>query len=200
MRPIAVSPAILLACVVGACGSAAATPIPFRVGFPDAGTYTTNRFAPPLTVTIDDGWQVMFPDDPDEVSLEGDSGDRNLFVVSRVSQVVSPETRMAVDAPDDLVAWLQSHPSLVAGTPTDTTVDSLPAKAIELTNESSADVDLIAFPTGNFRVPSGVRLRVTVVPMEGADLMFSTGGPIDGFDAAIARTNPMLASLQIDDE
>ena len=63
----------------------------------------------------------------------------------------------------------------------------------------SQQADLFAFPTGNFHIPLGTRLRFTVVPMDGPDLVITTGGPIDEFDAAMARTKPMLDSLQIGD-
>ena len=43
MRPVAAFRAILLAYVVAACGSATATPIPLRVGFPDAAAFAEIR-------------------------------------------------------------------------------------------------------------------------------------------------------------
>ena len=173
-------------------------PVALEAGFPDAGTYTTTAFQPRLTVQIDDGWQVLFQDDEDELALEGDSGDGMIFLAGRVSQVVGPAGG-ATDAPDDLIGWLRGHPSLKTAVPAATTVDSQPATSIDVTNESDTDIDLFFFPTGSFHIPPGVRLRFTVVPMDGPDLVFNMGGPVDQFEAAMARTKPMLDSLQIGD-
>ncbi len=213
------SRAILLSAIVAGCGTgvtspnpsaSAPTPIPsaptpnpsgpvaFEAGFPDAGTYTTTAFEPRLIVQIDDEWQVLFQDDEDELALEGDSGDGMVFLAGRISRVVGPDG-VVIDAPDDLVAWLGDYPSLTVTAPAATTVDSQPATSIDVTNEGSKATDLFAFPTGNFRIPPGVRFRFTVVPMDGPDLVISTGGPVDHFDAAMARTKPMLDSLQIGD-
>ena len=170
-----------------------------KAGFPDAGTYTTTAFRPRLTFQInDDRWQVLFDDDEDELALEDDSGKGTMFLAGRISQVVGPDGAV-MDAPDDLVALLGSYPMLTATAPAGTTVDARPATSIDVTNEDREHADLFAFPTGNFHIPPGTRLRFTVVPMDGPDLVITTGGPIDEFDAAMARTKPMLDSLQIGD-
>lgn len=209
-RLTAASGAILMALVIG-CGTGTpssvpspspATPVPsgartLEAGLAEAGTYTMTRFQPRLTLHIDDGWLVLFPDDDDEFALE-DLADKTVFYGSRVAQVVDPGSGVG-DAPDDLVAWLVDHPDLEASAPAATTVDTLPATSIDVTNEDTTDTDLFAFPTGNFHIPPGVRLRFIVVPMDGPDLVIYTGGPIDRFDAAIARTQPMLESLRVGD-
>ncbi len=166
------------------------SPAALRAGFPGAGTYTTTLFQPRLTVSIDDGWQVLFDDDDDELALEDDSGDGTLFAASRVSQVVNPKNREVIDAPDDLIAWLRAHPSLVTDPPMSTTIDDRPAMSIDATTGTRPAVDLIAFPGGNFHLPPNVRLRFTVVPMDGPDLLIATGGHTDRFESAIARTGP----------
>ena len=214
---VGVSRATLIAAVVSGCGTGVAPPTPaasaptpapsgavaLKAGFPDAGTYTTTAFAPRLTFPInDDDWRVLFDDDEDELALEDDSGEGTMFLAARVSQVVGPDGTV-IDAPDDLVAWLDGYPSLAAAPPARTTVDSRPATSIDVTNEAREQADLFAFAnayaTENFHIPLGTRLRFTVVPMDGPDLVITTGGPIDEFDAAMARTKPMLDALQIGD-
>ena len=167
------------------------------------GVSATTAFRPRLTFPInDDRWQVLFDDDEDELALEDDSGKGTMFLAGRISQVVGPDGAV-MDAPDDLVALLGSYPMLTATAPAGTTVDARPATSIDITNEDRQQADLFAFanafPTGNFHIPPGTRLRFTVVPMDGPDLVITTGGPIDEFDAAMARTKPMLDSLQIGD-
>jgi len=46
-------------------------PVPIGEGALEAGTYTTTVFDPNLTFTVGDGWHALFPDDVDEVALEG---------------------------------------------------------------------------------------------------------------------------------
>jgi len=185
-------------------GTSASTETPggavaLAAGFPDAGTYRTTAFQPQLTVQIDDAWQVLFQDDEDEVALESDSGDGMMFMAWRISRVVGPNGSV-IDAPVDLVAWLRGHPSLSAAAPAATTVGSLPATSIDVTNDGTQDRDLFAFPpTGSFHIPPGFRLRLMVVPMDGPDLVIASGGPVDRFGAAMSRTKPMLDSLQISD-
>lgn len=185
--------------VTAAPSQAASGPIAFQAGFPPAGTYTTTAFQPRLTLTIDDGWRVLFPDDEDELALETAAGEGILFIGSRVSQVVDPVTYKAVKAPKDLVAWLRAHPSLTASTPTKATVASRPATTLDVSAKGNSEVEIFAFATGNFHIPPDVRIRCVVIPMDGPDLVITTGGPREQFDAAMARTAPILASMRIGD-
>ncbi|MFL5778105.1 MAG: hypothetical protein ACJ761_04090 [Chloroflexota bacterium] len=191
------TPPPTIAALPSVSAAAATGPIAFEAGFPSAGTYTTTAFQPPLTMTIDDRWQVLFQDDSDELGLEDDSGDGTEFLVGRVSQVVDPGSHEPVAAPDDLVAWIRAHPALTAGNAADTTVDGRAARTVDVTTKGGAEVEVFAFPTGNLPVPDGVRNRFTVVPLDGPDLVITTGGHTEGFDAAVARAAPILASLRI---
>ena len=175
-------------------------PVALDAGFPDAGTYTTTVFRPRLTFRINDnGWRVLFQDDEDELALEGDSGDGMAFLGARVSQVVGPSrgSRRRTRRPRRVAA--RSSVAFAAAAPVATTVDSRPATSIDVTNEKTTETDIFYFPTGSFHIQPGVRLRFIVVPMDGPDLVIYMGGPVDQFDAAMARTKPMLDSLQIGD-
>jgi hypothetical protein len=88
---------------------------------------------------------------------------------------------------------------MTATPPSDTTVASRPARTVDVTGKGSSEVEMFAFPTGNTRVPPGVRIRYAVVRMDGPDLVIAIGGPKEQFDAAISRTAPLLASLRIGD-
>ena len=204
---------VFVAASVAACGTGSApTPSPtaapsqaaggpaaFQVGFPPAGTYSTTKFQPRLTLTLDGGWQVLFPDDEDELALETAGGEEILFLASRVSKVVDPATKKAMKAPDDLVGWLRAHPSLAATAPTKATVASRPATTLDVGPKGTSEVEIFAFVTGNTRIPPDVRIRYVVIPMDGPDLVLTTGGPRERFDAAMARVAPILASMQIAD-
>jgi hypothetical protein len=164
-----------------------------HVGLLDAGRYTTTEFRPTIEFAVGDGWSELFADDDDEVAL--DHVTRTGFMVTRVTQVVDPETRTTVDVPDDLVAWLAHHPVFKATKPTPVMVAGIRAQMVTLT--SPATTDLFAYPTGNMRLPEGASARYFVVPMDGPDLTIIVAGDTKTFDAALALGEPVVASLRI---
>jgi DNA-directed RNA polymerase specialized sigma24 family protein len=160
------------------------------------GRYTTTLFQPTLAFTLDDGWRGLFPDDDDEVALEGPAG--VFFAISRVAKVIDPTTGTAVDAPDDLVEWLTTDPRLTAEAPNAVTVDDLAGQSVDFTSNDGREHAIFAFPTGNLRIPPGVTYRCYVVPLEGPDMTIIVGAPTAGFADAVAMTQPVIDSLVID--
>jgi hypothetical protein len=160
------------------------------------GKYTTTLFQPTLAFTLNDGWRGLFPDDDDEVALEGPDG--VIFAITRVTKVVDPATRTAVDVPDDLVEWLTSHPLLTAEAPQAVTVAGLDGMSVDVTATNDADLGLFAYETGNMRIPPGVTFRCIVLPFDGPDLTIVLGAPDAGFAEATEMIQPVLDSLVID--
>jgi len=161
-----------------------------------AGRYTTTLFQPTLTFTLEDGWRGMFPDDDDEVALEGPDG--AFFAISRVSEVVDPTTGTAVAAPDDLVEWFTTHPMLTAETPQSVTVGGLPGQVVDVFVTNGSERGIIAFPSGNLRIPAGVTYRCYVLPLEGPDMTIIVGAPNAGFAEVVEATQAVIDSLVID--
>ena len=153
-------------------------------------------FQPPLAFTIDDGWRALFPDDEDEVALEGPGG--TFFAISRVSEVVDPTTRAAVAAPDDLIEWLTTHPQLTAETPKVVTIAGLSAQVVDVTVTDGSEREIFAFPSGNLKIPEGVAYRCYVLQLEGPDLTIIIGAPNAGFADAVERIQPVLDSIEIE--
>jgi hypothetical protein len=171
-------------------------PFALRSGTLPAGEYTTTAFQPTVTFTLVDGWRGMFPDDDDEVALEGPG--RALFAISRVSQVVDPTTGTAVDAPDDLVEWLTTHPRITSQAPRVVTVGGLAGQMVDVVVTNGSELEILAFPTGNLRIPQGVTYRIYVVPLDGPDMTIIVGAPNAGFAETIEMFQPVLDSLAID--
>jgi hypothetical protein len=159
----------------------------------DAGRYTTTTFRPTVTLTVGDGWTELFPDDDDEVALDHASGAG--FMMTRVTQVVDPDTRAAVAAPDDLVAWFSHHPVLKAGAVQPVMVSGIASRMV--TVSSDATVEIFAYPTGNMRIPAGTSGRYFIVPLDGPDLTVIIAGETKTFDRALALAEPIVASLKI---
>ena len=141
-------------------------PLPIRAGLATPGSYNTTAFRPPLTLTItSDGWLFRFDDDDDEMAVG--RGDGVEMMGGRVSKVVDPRSHTSVDAPDDLVAWFESHPEFDAEPPKAVTVAGLTGQSIDLRPKRRSDIEIFSYPTGDQRVPAGTRARVWVLPYEG---------------------------------
>ena len=171
-------------------------PVALRSGALPPGQYTTTAFQPTVAFTLDDGWRGMFPDDDDEVALEGPGG--AFFAISRVSEVVDPTTGAAVAAPDDLVEWLTTHPRLTSETPRSVTIGGLPGQVVDVNVTSGSELEIFAFATGDLRIPAGVTYRCNVVPLDGPDMTIIVGAPSAGFADAVEIVQPVLDSLVID--
>jgi hypothetical protein len=167
-----------------------------RVGTASAGSWTTTAFEPTLRFTIpSDGWLFFFPDEDDEMGV-GKSGGIEL-TASRVASVVDPESHKVVPAPDDLVAWLASHPGLQAETPQPATVGGIEGQSIQVTNTGASDVDIFGFDAGNLRVASGATALITVLPYDGADMVFSAFAPAASFESSLPELQALVDSMEI---
>jgi hypothetical protein len=168
-----------------------------RVGTASPGSWETTAFKPTLTFTLaSDGWFFFFQDDDDEMAL-GRSGGIEL-TASRVGNVVDPTSHKSVSAPDDLVAWLGSHPALDAETPQPATIAGIDSQSIELSASGGQDVDIFAFPTGNLRVAAGSRARIWVVPYAGPDLIVIGFAPDAKFEESRSEIQSVVDSMEIE--
>lgn len=174
---------------------AATGPFVLSAGALAPGTYTTTAFQPRLTFVLGDGWRGLFPDDDDEVALEGDDG--LFFAVTRVSKVVDPTTHTAVAVPDDLVSWLATHPALTADAPAAASIGGLTGQWLDVTAGNSSEVELFAYPSGNLRIVQGATFRIHVLSMEGPDLTIIVGAPASNLPTAVELAQPVLDSLEI---
>ena len=172
-------------------------PLPLTSGALAPGQYTTTTFEPTLRFAlVEDGWRGMFPDDEDEVALEGPDG--AFFAITRVTKVIDPTTGAAVAVPDDLIAWLASHPKLSAGTAEAVTIAGVSGQWVDVTASDAREHALFAYPTGNMRLPVEVMYRVHVLPLDGADLTIVVGAPAAKLAQVTDAVQPVLDSLVID--
>jgi hypothetical protein len=170
-------------------------PQPIREGLADPGTWMTTEFQPTLTFTVTSQWMFFFRDDNDEMAM-GKSGDIEL-TASRVSSVIDPTSHAGIPAPDDLVAWLASHPALDTGAPQAATIAGIEGQSIEVTAKGDSDVDVFEFATGNLRVSAGARARITVLPYDGPDLVFCAFAPKGSFESALPEIQAVIDTVEI---
>jgi hypothetical protein len=111
----------------------------------EAGTYSFDGFAEPITFTVGEGWEAFIgePQAGDTVLgvffalLHADHPAANVAFLTS-SRVLDPglawnEEGSLVPAPEDLIAWFAEHPYHDADEPIDTTLAGRPARSVELT-------------------------------------------------------------------
>jgi hypothetical protein len=130
--------ATLLVSAVSACGGAGGQeqakgrPLPQD---PQAalspGEYHSVEFKPPLSFKVGKGWENATEQLSEFINLgyEGGTG-VNYLSFANVKEVFKPGTLEAVDAPKDLVGWLQHHPYLKISKPQPVTVGGV--KGVQL--------------------------------------------------------------------
>ena len=94
------------------------------------GTYTTARFEPKVTFTLEDRPGAR-SDLPDILSLGKDQN--AFFSLFKPSEVIDPNTQEPVAVPADLLAWLQSNPNLEVGEPTPATIGGVTGTQLDIT-------------------------------------------------------------------
>ena len=105
-----------------ACGSGSAQeeakgrPLPLDENALSPGEYHTVEFKPPLSFEVSEPWASATAQLSDWIEL-GYEGDTGFITFANVEEVFKPGTTEVVDAPKDLVGWLQEHPYLKTSKP-----------------------------------------------------------------------------------
>ena len=100
-----------------ACGSGSAQeeakgrPLPLYEKALSPGEYHTVEFEPPLSFEVSEAWSNTTEQLSDWIEL-GYEEETGFMTFVNVKEVFKPGTTNVVDAPEDLVGWLQQHPYL----------------------------------------------------------------------------------------
>jgi hypothetical protein len=111
--------------------------------------------------------------------------------------VLEPKTHAVVPSPEDLVSWLASHPRFEARSPAAATVGGIVGQLIDVTNTSTVDIDVFAYPTGNLRIAAGSTARFWVLPYDGPDLVFTGFALTSRFQEALPILQGVVDSIVI---
>jgi hypothetical protein len=128
-----------LALALGACGGAGgqekakARPLPL---YPTEkalrpGEYHSVRFKPPLSFKVGKGWSNNEEQFSDFIQLM-QQGEIGTLQFANVKKVFKPGTTNVVEAPKDLVGWLQHHPYLKTSKPQPVTVGGVKGEQLEV--------------------------------------------------------------------
>lgn len=186
-----------------ASASAAATPsvpaedpAPLAAGPLEPGWYRSSHLEPTVAFRVEeDGWRVLFDENPDDGVALDFNGSDPFFGVARVPRVIEPDGTLG-GVPDDLVAWLLAHPRLEAREIDDrTSLAGLPVRIVEF-RPTGGDVTLYYHAGGNFHVPPDVTVRQYVMSHPEGDFVVTVGlGPAPA--ETEGAVEPILDSLQV---
>jgi hypothetical protein len=95
------------------------------------GEYHSVKFKPPLSFEVGKGWSNNTDQLSDYIEL-GQQGEIGQLHFANVKEVFKPGTTHVVDAPKDLVGWLQQHPYLKTSKPQPVTVGGLKGEQMEV--------------------------------------------------------------------
>jgi hypothetical protein len=97
-------------------GEAKARPLPEDPKPLRPGEYHSVVFKPSLSFHVGKGWLNTEPQLPDFIEV-GQPGEGGWITFANVKEVYKPGTTKVVEAPKDLVGWLQHHPFLKTSEP-----------------------------------------------------------------------------------
>jgi hypothetical protein len=126
-----------LVLALSACGGAGgqeqakARPLPLYENGLRPGEYHTVKFKPPLSFKVSQPWSHTTEQRSDWIEL-GYEGDTGFISFANVKEVFKPGTIKVVDAPKDLVGWLQQNPYLKTSKPQPVTVGGVKGEHLEV--------------------------------------------------------------------
>src|SRR5215210_6103097 len=100
------------------------------------GQYHSVKFKPPLSFEVGKGWSNTANQLSEFIQLgyEGGTG-VNYLAFANVKEVFKPATLEMVDAPKDLVGWLQQHPYLKTSKPQPVTLGGVKGEQLDVVVE-----------------------------------------------------------------
>src|SRR5215211_7676089 len=127
----------LLLLALSACGGAGgqeqakARSLPLYENALRPGEYHSVKFKPPLSFKVGKGWSNTAQQLSDYIEL-GQQGEIGFLTFANVKEVWKPGTMNVVDAPKDLVEWLQQHPYLETSKPEPVTLGGVKGEQLEV--------------------------------------------------------------------
>src|SRR5215218_7943755 len=198
---------------LAACGSgsaqeeAKARPLPQYEHPLRSGEYHSVKFKPPLSFKVSQPWANIAEQLSDWIQL-GYENDTGNISFANVKEVYKPGTTNVVEAPKDLVGWLQHHPYLKTSEPQPVTlggvkgeqlevlVDHLPkdpngycgSDCLDIFNQSSNQI-------GYFREVNKRRVFV-LEDVKGDTVVIWFAGPPDTFDKFAPKAQKVMDSVK----
>jgi hypothetical protein len=209
---------VVLVLALSACGGgekkAKARPLPEDPKALRPGTYRSEEFKPSLSFHVGKGWSSSPLEASDILEItRGQTTGMNFSNAQEVYKPTKTGSAIVVDAPKDMVAWLQQHPYLqtsqpepvtvggVKGVEFDVGVGDLP-KGYNPTCSSIIDnpncVDLVRLSTGEeLFVAEGYPVRVIVLEdVEGETVTIGFFSPASEFEEFVPEAQKVIDTVK----
>jgi hypothetical protein len=205
---------VLAVLALSACGGggsaqeAKGRPLPQDQGALRPGQYHSVEFKPALSFEVGKGWINSAGELPDFI----ERGQLGGFVsLANVKEVYRPDTTDVVEAPKDLVGWLEHHPYLktskpkpltlggVKGEQLEVLVEDLPEDYYGLCGEGLSNcVDIAPLSNDEAAAYREVFKRKVVVleEVKGDTVMIWFAGPPNTFDEFASKAQKVLDSAE----
>jgi hypothetical protein len=209
---------VLVVLALSACGGdekkAKARPLPEDPKALRPGTYRSEEFKPSLSFHVGKGWSSSSLEASDVLQItRGQTADLGFLNVQEVYKPTRTGTPNVVDAPEDMVGWLQQHPYLqtsepepvrvggVKGVQFDVVVGDRPQTYIGTCTSMVGNpncVDLFKSSTGlQIFLVEGDRAGVIVLKdLEGETVMIGFGSPASEFGEHAPEAQKVLDSVE----
>jgi hypothetical protein len=194
------------------CGSGSAQeetkarPLPLYENALRPGEYHSVKFKPSLSFKVSKPWSNTAPQLSDFIEL-GYEGQTVSITFANVKEVFKPGTTNVVEAPKDLVGWLQHHPYLKTSKPEPVTlggvrgeqlevlVDHLPKDPNGYCGSDCLDIAPLSNDEAYFREVNKRRV-IVFEDVEGDTVMIWFAAPPDEFDEFAPEAQKVIDSVK----
>jgi hypothetical protein len=172
------------------------------------GEYHSVRFKPPLSFKVGKGWSNTLPQLSAYIEL-GQQGEIGYLTFANVKKVYKPGTTNVVEAPRDLVGWLQHHPYLKTSKPQPVTVGGVKGEQLEvlvkdlpqdyngLCGADCVDIAPVSNRQEAATFTEGNKRKVFVLEdVKGDTVVIWFAGPPDTFDKFASRAQKVVDSVK----
>jgi hypothetical protein len=173
------------------------------------GEYHSVKFKPPLSFKLGKGWANTLPQLSAYIELGQQQGEIGYLTFANVKEVFKPGTVNVVEAPIDLVGWLQQHPYLKTSKPQPVTLGGVKGEQLEvLVKDLPQDynglcgpdcVDIAPVSNGQQSAvfTHGNKRKVFVLEdVKGDTVMIWFAGPPDTFDTFASKAQKVVDTVK----
>ena len=211
--------AMLVVLALSACGGdekkAKARPLPEDPKALRPGTYRSEEFKPSLSFHVGKGWSSTPPEEASDILgiARGQTAGLGFFNVQDVYKPTTTGSAIVVDAPKDMVGWLQQHPYLQTSKPEPVTVGGVKGLQFDMvmvdlpkgynpTCSSIIDnpncVDLFRLSTGDtIFLAEGEKMRVIVLEdVQGETVTIGFISPASEFGEFVPEAQKVIDTVK----
>ena len=164
------------------------------------GRYTRHDFAPRVTFEIGEQWYGRQVFDGFFDIQQGEADDPNVIAVQFARPLAVYGADGATEPTDaaDAVAILETNPDLEAIETSSSQMGGLEGSQVTIENTGESGAVFMDLPPGTISLDPGRRLWMAFFDTDEGLLAVMVGGSIEGWDEALAVAEPVLESVEIE--